>query len=83
MQQSLWRMPARLLRQEHGDPAFPRLGHRTELAHGPLVDLVRMASTADEGEGMLLSIDCAGSAQRLVWADIRALRREPDFPVDI
>lgn len=77
-----WRMPARLVRSTPiaADPT--RHGTAVELAHGQLVEMVRLATEVDEAEGLLLSIDCV-DARPMSWADIRALRAEPTFPVDI
>lgn len=82
MQRAIWRMPARLLRRSLHDPAA-MVGTRQEVAHGPLVEMVAIATEVGEEEGKLLSIDFAGTRTPLVWADIRALRNEPTFPIDI
>jgi hypothetical protein len=83
MEKALWRMPARLLRFEAGGSASKREGRRVELARGPLAELISIAAEVGDEEGPSLLIECVGAPQRLVWADIRALRREPTFPVDI
>jgi hypothetical protein len=76
-------MPARLLRLEVGRIGAERVTQRVEVAHGPLATLVRLASEVDEDERLAMSIDCLGTAKRLVWEDIAALRQEPTFPIDI
>ena len=83
MQNALWRMPARLLRQHVRGPDQARIAEQTEIAHGPLHEMVRLATGDGTDEVLLLCIDCIGAPKPLVWADIVALRREPTFPVDV
>lgn len=77
-----WRMPARLVRSTPiaADPT--RHGTAVELAHGQLVEMVRLAAEVDEAEGLLLSIDRVDD-RPMSWAEIRAMRDEPTFPIDI
>lgn len=79
MENALWRMPARLLMRRVRDGPYP--AEQTEIAHGSLHEMVRLAT--DSGADEMLCIDCLGAPRPLVWADIVALRREPTFPIDI
>jgi hypothetical protein len=83
MDNVLWRMPARLMRREVGPTrSMPSFAH-TELAHGALHDMVRLATDEGDEEHLVICLDCLGTRKPLVWADIVALRREASFPIDI
>lgn len=81
VENALWRMPARLLLRRVREG--PQAAEQTEIAHGSLQEMVRLATDSGTDDVLPVCIDCRGAAKPLVWADIVALRREPTFPVDI
>lgn len=83
MEDALWRMPARLSRQLPKDGTSTQIAEQTEIAHGSLHEMVRLATATDTAEGLMLRIDCAGAHGPYLWDDILALSRQTTFPVDI
>ncbi len=79
----MWRMPARLVRGRLEAGSSARIAEQCEIARGQLHEMVLLATDDKADETLLICLEQAGRSAPLTWKDIVALRRGPDFPVDI